>query len=83
MGEILESLAGMGLPLVCRPFAVGAGGFRVWVPANTADVEECTVIRTDRFIEVITDGPPIKRRPRRSLGWLACSSPWTGADLKA
>ena len=62
MGEILESLGGMGPPLVCRPLAAGAGGFRVWVPANTADVGEFTVVeRTDGFIKVITDGPPIKR----------------------
>ena len=62
MGEILESLGGMGPPLVCRPLAAGAGGFRVRVPAKAADVGEFTLmVRTGRFITIITDGPPIER----------------------
>ena len=62
MGEILKSLGGMAPPLNCRPLAAGAGGFRVRVPANTADLGEFTVVeRTYRFIQVITDGPPIER----------------------
>ena len=62
MGEILKSLVGMAPPLNCRPLAAGTGGFRVWVPAKAADVGEFTlIVRTGRFIKIITDGPPIER----------------------
>ena len=62
MGEILKSLGGMAPPLNCRPLAAGAGSFRVRVPAKAANVGEFTlIVRTDRFIKIITDRPPIER----------------------
>ena len=74
MGEILKSLGGMAPPLDCRPLAAGAGGFRVRVPAKTADVREFTImVRADRFIKIITNGPPIERNdsPSKTIARLS------------
>ena len=44
----------------------GAGRFRGRVLANTADVGESTVLqlRTDGFVEIIANTPPIKQNDR-------------------